>query len=109
MHARRVVLRARALPAHLPTRIGSAQAKKYGNVSLVVPEVDKFTGIPAVASWKLNPKASRPRGRRPLFVACHVGGARCQTIVVHTGGCDLPCGRHALHPKGVPVAAGLTT
>jgi len=36
----------------------AAEAKKYGNVSLVVPEVDKFTGIPAVASWKLNPKAN---------------------------------------------------
>ena len=36
----------------------AAEAKKYGNVNLVVPAVDKYTGIPEVASWKLNPKAS---------------------------------------------------
>ncbi|KPJ18933.1 putative phosphoserine aminotransferase [Papilio machaon] len=61
-----------AVPLNLISRTGTAdyvvtgtwsdkaakEAKKYGKVNLVLPPTDRFTGIPDVSTWKLDPNAS---------------------------------------------------
>ncbi|XP_011550441.3 probable phosphoserine aminotransferase [Plutella xylostella] len=61
-----------AVPLNLISRTGTAdyvvtgawsekaakEAKKYGKVNLVLPETDKYTGIPDQSSWKFDPNAS---------------------------------------------------
>jgi len=61
-----------AVPMNLISRTGVAdyvvtglwsskaaqEAKKYGNINLVIPKPDKYTSIPSQESWKLDPNAS---------------------------------------------------
>lgn len=34
------------------------EAEKYGKVNIVHPKMSKYTGIPDVSTWKLDPNAS---------------------------------------------------
>lgn len=61
-----------AIPLNLMSRTGTAdyvvtgswsalaakEAKKYGNVNMVLPTTDKYTGIPDQSTWNLDPNAS---------------------------------------------------